>query len=137
MGTRADYYVGTGKDAEWIGSIAWDGYPAGIAGAIKEAQNEALFRHAVAEFLRGRDDATIPTDGWPWPWKDSSMTDFAYAFDGERVLCSRFGSPWQAAMEYEDREEDLGKVKFPDMTDVQKVTFGPQSGLIVIPPISE
>jgi len=26
MGTRADFYVGMGKDAEWLGSVAWDGY---------------------------------------------------------------------------------------------------------------
>jgi hypothetical protein len=30
MGTRSDFYVGKGKDAEWIGSIAWDGYRSGI-----------------------------------------------------------------------------------------------------------
>jgi hypothetical protein len=30
MGTRADFYVGRGGQAEWLGSIAWDGYPSGI-----------------------------------------------------------------------------------------------------------
>lgn len=30
MGTRADFYVGRGTEAEWIGSIALDGYPDGI-----------------------------------------------------------------------------------------------------------
>lgn len=30
MGTRADFYVGRGKDAEWIGSVAFDGYPDGF-----------------------------------------------------------------------------------------------------------
>jgi hypothetical protein len=29
MGTRADFYVGRGKDAEWLGSVAFDGYPSG------------------------------------------------------------------------------------------------------------
>lgn len=27
MGTRADFYVGTGANAEWLGSIAYDGHP--------------------------------------------------------------------------------------------------------------
>ena len=31
MGTRADLYIGRGTDAEWIGSVAWDGYPSGLA----------------------------------------------------------------------------------------------------------
>ena len=26
MGTRADFYIGSGKDAEWLGSVAFDGY---------------------------------------------------------------------------------------------------------------
>jgi hypothetical protein len=26
MGTRGDFYVGRGKDAEWIGSIAYDAF---------------------------------------------------------------------------------------------------------------
>ena len=30
MGTRADFYIGKGTDAEWLGSIAWNGYPDGI-----------------------------------------------------------------------------------------------------------
>lgn len=27
MGTRADFYIGRGENAEWLGSIAWDGDP--------------------------------------------------------------------------------------------------------------
>lgn len=30
MGTRADFYVGRGEQAEWLGSIAWDGNPGAI-----------------------------------------------------------------------------------------------------------
>ena len=43
MGTRADFYVGRGDAAEWIGSIAYDGYPfykpqlpEGWIGGVKE-----------------------------------------------------------------------------------------------------
>jgi len=91
----------------------------------------------LGSFLFDRDDVTRPEDGWPWPWKSSYMTDFAYAFDGARVLCSCHGEPWQVATEFEDREEEARSVEFPDMTDVQKVTLGVRSGLIVIPPVEE
>jgi hypothetical protein len=30
MGTRADFYIGRGTEAEWLGSVAWDGYPGGV-----------------------------------------------------------------------------------------------------------
>ena len=26
MGSRADFYIGEGTEAEWLGSVAWDGY---------------------------------------------------------------------------------------------------------------
>ncbi len=29
MGTRADFYTGRGQTAQWLGSIAWGGYPVG------------------------------------------------------------------------------------------------------------
>ena len=40
MGTRADFYIGRGATAEWIGSIAWDGYPDGIPAPILEATDD-------------------------------------------------------------------------------------------------
>ena len=40
MGTRADFYVGKGKDSEWLGSIAWDWYPDGIPDNILDAESE-------------------------------------------------------------------------------------------------
>lgn len=38
MGTIADFYVGRGPKAEWIGSIAWDGYPDGIVAINDKGQ---------------------------------------------------------------------------------------------------
>ena len=84
MGTRADFYVGKGKDAEWIGSIAMDGYRDGIAGYILKAKNETVYRKAVETFLKSRDDARFPDQGWPWPWDDSGTSDCSYwFFDGQ------------------------------------------------------
>lgn len=136
MGTRADFWLGTDpKTMKWMGSIAWDGYPEGIELAALEAEDRQSYQKAVNDMLFARDDATYPGDGWPWPWKDSRMTDYAYAFDRGRVLCSHFGSPWQIAMEFETDtgdDEDHDRVEFPDMTDVQRVALGARSGLIVV-----
>src|SRR5690606_19926111 len=106
MGTRADFYVGRGSDAEWLGSIAWDGYPDGIDDMVKQATSDAAFRVAVEQFFAGRKDVTRPADGWPWPWDDSCTTDYAYAFDGENVWGSCFGGAWFDAREERPEESD-------------------------------
>jgi hypothetical protein len=94
MGTRADFYIGRGEQAEWLGSVAWDGYPSGIDHQILESTNAAQFRGAVNYFLRSQEHATLPDQGWPWPWDDSQTTDYAYALDGDKVYASCFGHPW-------------------------------------------
>lgn len=132
MGTRADFYVGTGEKAEWLGSIAFDGYridemkkaaKADLAGedsaacwAIKTATDEPSYRAAVTKLLSINDDATLPEQGWPWPWDDSSTTDYAYAFvDG---ACKTFS--WGKGADW------------PDMKDRKNMTMGYRSGLLVI-----
>lgn len=43
MGTRADFYIEVGnelKPKDWLGSIAWDGYPKGIPASIKKAKTK-------------------------------------------------------------------------------------------------
>ena len=136
MGTRADFYVGRGKDARWLGSHAYDGHPESVlAGPIGDSRSPEDFERAVAAHLAVLDDATVPEQGWPWPWKDSHTTDYAYAFDGE-VFCCRFGREWMTVAEAldQDREGVIGDLKdttFPDMTDRQKVTYGPRSGVLV------
>lgn len=130
MGTRADFYIGTGPDAEWLGSIALDGYRIdemkkkdshstadnAACWAIKSAKNEVDYREAVLSLLKINDDATLPADGWPWPWEDSHTTDYAYAFvDGK---CRPF--PWGVG------------AAWPNMKDRQSVAFGPRGGMIII-----
>jgi len=148
MGTRADFYSGRGDSAEWLGSIAWDGYPSGVFEGAElmldsaVTLNEADWRKWVAEFLAGRSDATLPEGGWPWPWEDSRLTDCVYAWDGGKV--------WQAAGHPERwypvnpdadcyglpcDEDDPGDgplATFPNMKDRQNVTFGPRSGVFIV-----
>jgi hypothetical protein len=152
MGTRADFYVGKGKSAEWIGSIAWDGYRAGIDAQILGCKSEEAFRHAVANFLAKRDDATLPEHGWPWPWNTSATTDCHYwFFDGQcwegRNRYSGAGEVYVPADEpepdwsaegadeealYTAWQKGREEVEFPDMSGRKNITLGRRSGVIVI-----
>ena len=144
MGTRADFYVGRGTEVEWLGSVAWDAYPDGLPDWLKGSGSEPEFRENVHKFLTKRNDATFPSDGWPWPWKDSGTTDYTYAFDEGVVWASHFGSPWwsppDAEPEWDDEKDDYADEEFrnsprpvhPDMSNVQNVTYGSRSGITII-----
>lgn len=139
MGTRADFYVGRGEHAEWLGSIAWDGYPAGIDDSVLAASSEESYREAVASFL-SREDGTTPDMGWPWPWDDSGTTDYAYAFDAGVIYGSSFGHEWfridPTADLFGEPEDDRGEknAAFPNMADRKNFTLGKRSGVIAIGP---
>jgi hypothetical protein len=140
MGTRADFYMGRGSAAEWLGSIGFDGYPKGIDRPVLTAGTEDGFRIAVAMFLGGEDTATLPEQGWPWPWDNSSTTDYAYAFDDGRVWASCFGHAWFDPLAKDDDAEDDDaedrhrgpQADFPDMSARKRVTYGRRSGAIFI-----
>lgn len=143
MGTRADFYIGRGEDAQWLGSTAWDGYPSGFDNPdgrpMLTASTGEQFRAAVTHLLASRNDATTPDRGWPWPWNDSRTTDYAYAFDGDGVYVSCFGHAW-SRIDMDDEnfgqpeEPEGGKVAvFPDMSERKNPRLaGPASGLMVI-----
>ena len=137
MGTRADFYVGRGEQAEWLGSIAWDGYPPGVfdnMDVLRQVTEEDAWRHHVSEFLAIRDDSTLPEAGWPWPWEDSGTTDYAYAFDGGQVWGSGFGTAWFVVADGEPEADDRGPetATFPNMKERQNVRWDSGSGLLVI-----
>lgn len=136
MGTRADFYIGRGEQAEWLGSIAWDGYPSGIPNDVLGAADAEGYRNLVMDFLRHRDDATLPEMGWPWPWNDSNITDYSYAFDDGRVYVCCFGSAWWSAGEDEpEREpgEELYQQSFPNMAGRRSLARGVErSGMMTI-----
>ena len=130
MGTRADFYVGTGSNAEWIGSIAWDGYEwhEDTDTPIMQAANEQDFRDAVSDMLNGRDDATRPSQGWPWPWDDSCTTDFTYAYSNGKVTPYSWG-----AEILDDEEEGIG-LEWPNMKEKASnpVIGAKRSGVMVL-----
>ena len=132
MGTRADFYIGRGENAEWLGSIAWDGHPDGAVSELASAESEDDFRNLLAMFAAKRDDWTSPDQGWPWPWEDSRTTDYAYAFDDGKVWASCFGRTWSPAKDYDPPEDAVKEAVFPDMSAKKNVTFGKRSGVIVV-----
>ena len=142
MGTRADFYVGRGEKAEWLGSIAWDGYPEGIPKSILKAkQSEEEFRMEVVKELSVRGDSTFPEMGWPWPWDDSRTTDYAYAFEDGKVWASSFGHEWfdpllpQPIDEYVEGDWEKKQVAiFPNMSAIKKVNLGKRSGIMIVGP---
>lgn len=145
MGTRSDFYIRKIEQnkpvMEWIGSFAFDGYPSGFDSAPEffTAKSEKEFRAWFSEIASKRDDATIPENGWPWPWDDSTTTDYAYVFDcgDSSIMAFCFGHKFEllpALQNDGDIECDSEAVigYFPDMSDLKNVTYGPRSGLIVL-----
>lgn len=121
---------------EWLGSIAWDGYPSGTPENLGLAKTEAEYRREVDEILSGDDSATRPEQGWPWPWEDSRTTDYSYTWDGEKPLACCFGWEWIPAAKWDEDvwDSDLPEklVGFPDMTARQSVARGKRSGIIAV-----
>lgn len=110
MGTSADYYIGRGETAEWLGATAWDGYPEGLADSqegarVFSAATPDDFRIAVNALLASRDDGTTPDQGWPWPWEDSNTTDFSYAFDDGIIWITCFGRGWSSYGDVQARQK--------------------------------
>ena len=130
MGTRADFYIGVGESAEWIGSVAWDGYEweEQPECALMTATTQDEFVAAVGVISQDRKDWTSPKQGWPWPWKNSRTTDRAYAFADGKTQAFHWG-----LLPSENEGEDGAEVcDWPDMSDKKNVTLGPRSGLIVL-----
>lgn len=135
MGTRADFYVGKGVDAEWLGSIAWDGYPSAIPDTIGLAKSEEHFRAAVDEFIDIRDDGTKPDQGWPWPWDDSGTTDCAYAWHDGAVQSYYWAKHIGKFTDEELSDEEYERLQespFPDMSSMRALAIGtPRDSIMV------
>lgn len=141
MGTYADFYVGRGPKARWVGSIDSDGQPENMPKEIRRASTARAFRAAVRFRLRKMNrsplgGAVVAGEGeWPHSWTNSAKSDFAYAFDRGLVYVSNFGGPWIpiADLRRRPRKEDDSAVAvvFPEMTPGKgRARFGP---LIFVP----
>lgn len=111
MGTKADFYVGKGKKAKWIGSIGSDGFPEDIPSEIWNAKNCKEYRKAVKKFFKDEETqeiATLPDQGWPWSWNDSTNTDYSYTFD-KGVHVSSWGHRWVSKEEWKKYRAEYRK----------------------------
>lgn len=142
MGTRADFYIGRGEDAEWLGSVGWVAHPAGFSHrpALFAAKSEQEFRLEVAAELATRNDSTVPEQGWPWPWANSSNTCYVYVFDDGRVLSTNASQKYYedpVRFWFDPAGNEMVAVEpltqeWPDMTHIQKVTLGRRSGIVIV-----
>jgi hypothetical protein len=144
MGTRADFFVGIGPTAEWIGSVSYNGW-SDMNGAGVEplsSTSEAAFRAAVEHVLSTwHPPVTRPEEGWPWPWEDFRTTDYAYAWDSARgPVVSEFGHAWLTPQELRDRPRDvpyggqreLRADEVRDMRTHKKADILAKSGLMLL-----
>lgn len=133
MGTRADFYIGKGNKAEWVASIAWDGYPDGIDKSVLNSKSETEFRETLLKFFSERNDVSTPSTGWPWPWETSKKTDFSYHFENGKVSACCFGDGYfDPLIEYDDQESDLRLQQFPDMNTKNYAQAGTdRSGVMI------
>lgn len=140
MGTRADFFVGIGPNAEWIGSTSYDGDRHGWGRGPLAATSEAEFRAAVEEMLSNPQALTTrPEEGWPWPWNDFRTSDYAYAWDPARgIPVASSGRTWVTVAEMEaDSDciytgERLRDDEVPDMRKVPRGDVMGKSGLMIL-----
>ena len=138
MGTRADFFVGIGPKAEWIGSVSYDGGPGECGETLLIATTEADFRAAVEERLANWSVTTRPEEGWPWPWPDFRTTDYAYAWDPKRGAVVSSGREWVTLSQLNaDRDciyagRPLRDDEVPDMSKGPKGDVLGKSGLMLL-----
>jgi hypothetical protein len=123
----ADFYVGLGEDAEWLGSLSVDGSAAemddeGLFGEPdqKDPYTEETYRRIVGDVLAAAvaDDygySKASGDVWPWAYADSGGTDMVYAFNNGSVHVYERGDggQYQVALHYPNGTRK--PVKFPAM----------------------
>ena len=94
MSVHADFYVGRGHGAEWLGSIVYDGHPVCIPEKVWDVADQRTWRKNVAWFLEKTLTRAKPEYGWPWPWDDSTGTNYSYTFDDNKTWFCRYGAKW-------------------------------------------
>ncbi|MGW4830299.1 hypothetical protein ACWEOG_22125 [Amycolatopsis japonica] len=108
MKNHADFYVGFGEEAEWLGSVAYHGTPLELSIPLYPERRTvdffspggvADYRTQVTHVLNGMSTAeecliASPSDGWPW-LRENSGRWWAYTCDETgRVFASARGGPW-------------------------------------------
>jgi hypothetical protein len=91
---RADFYVGMGPEAKWLGSVSRCGEIWQVPLSLLIQVNQTMYEEAVAEYI----DYCQGIQGnhvcmWPWDWADSRMTEYSYMYipQHEKIYMSILG----------------------------------------------
>lgn len=135
MSTKADFYIRKNKEMKWLGSIHSEGHPNNIPSIIKNSRNIVDYIDNVQKFLKNKNDGVLGFEGafWPWPWKNSSKTEYSYTFDNGYFYISHQGGPWCRTHEIKGIEyPSIPKISFfPDMSKIKMPIIAKNSGLIL------
>lgn len=92
MATRTDFYLGTGPNAQWGGSLMFACHPDNLlkvddGRTALTSRSPAHFRKAVENLLTvwtiwPLGAAFLPRRGWPWAWATSHRNDWIITFRG-------------------------------------------------------
>lgn len=93
MSTRADFYIGRGRKAVWVGSIGHDAFPENMQPYFEGVRTEQAFRQALRKVFDGYGEISADR-GWPWPWKSSDTTGIAFCFHDRRVWTTHYSGRW-------------------------------------------
>ena len=88
---KADFYVGQGRQAEWIGSVSKCGEVWEVSPKIFLHVNQTMYEEAVIEYINFCEGIVANHScQWPWEWSDGRMTDYSYFFlpEQEKVYMS-------------------------------------------------
>lgn len=97
---RADFYVGRGATAEYLGTLQYEGDPVDVEvwelfqSLDEDTYTEQDYRQEVADLLSNRATDTVgqtPVPEWPHPYASSDDTPWTYAFDAGTVYIYRYG----------------------------------------------
>lgn len=137
MPTRADFYIGRGKNSVWIGAIAADGIPSANPEVLIGVRSESEYRTKVELIIQEASHyGTRQEQGYPFPWAECPwMSDFAYAFDEGKTWVSdcRKWIEFTSEVLVAGFEFPKGKDEFPDLTSIKSVPLGRRSGFITLP----
>ncbi len=121
---RADFYIGRGIDAEYIGTVfgprarpdVVDPHRRFVVTKHGAKFSELMFRMSVRSLLMIQPDSPIPP--WPHDYPTSVFTHWVYAYEGGSVFLYRFG--FLVGVVYcngpSDREGRRKVATFPDMS---------------------
>ncbi len=88
---KADFYVGMGSNADWIGSVEKCGEVWALDTTILIQVNKTMYEELVIEYIKFyKGIVANHVCQWPWEWTDSRMTNYSYIFipEHEKVYMS-------------------------------------------------